>query len=153
MHKIYEDEGDFDYIYQIPQILYSSIISGIINYFIKLISLSQRNILELKRETIIKSLLIKSSKIVKCLNIKFVLYFILSYLLLFFFWYYISCFCAVYKNTQTYLIIDTLTSFSLSLVYPFFLCLFAGFFRIPSLTSKTKNKDFIYKISKFLQIL
>ena len=31
MHKIYIDKGSFNFIYQIPQIIYSSIISGIIN--------------------------------------------------------------------------------------------------------------------------
>ena len=30
MHQIYEDEGSFNFIYQIPQIIYSSLISGII---------------------------------------------------------------------------------------------------------------------------
>ena len=35
MHKIYEDEGMFNIIYQIPQILYSSLISSAINSFYK----------------------------------------------------------------------------------------------------------------------
>ena len=48
MHKIYIDEGNYNFIYQIPQILYSSIISGIIDAIIKFLSLSQDNIIELK---------------------------------------------------------------------------------------------------------
>ena len=31
MHKIYEDGGSFNFIYQIPQILYSSIISSVLS--------------------------------------------------------------------------------------------------------------------------
>ncbi len=31
MHKIYIDNGDYNIIYQLPQILYSSLISGVIN--------------------------------------------------------------------------------------------------------------------------
>jgi uncharacterized membrane protein len=31
LHKIYEDQGNFNFIYQIPNILYSSIITSIIN--------------------------------------------------------------------------------------------------------------------------
>ena len=32
MHKIYEDEGIFDFVYQIPQIFYSTAISAVINF-------------------------------------------------------------------------------------------------------------------------
>ena len=35
MHKIYEDEGKFNFLYQIPQILYSSLISRFIDSFIR----------------------------------------------------------------------------------------------------------------------
>ena len=34
MHKIYEDEGSFNLIYNLPQIIYSSIISGVLLYFL-----------------------------------------------------------------------------------------------------------------------
>ena len=35
MHKIYEDKGKFNFVYQIPQIIYSTIISSIINFIIR----------------------------------------------------------------------------------------------------------------------
>ena len=148
MHKIYEDEGVFDIIYQIPQILYSAIISGLINYLLKLLSLSQNSIIRIKNENSLKS-----SNILKCINLRFVLFYILSFLLLSFFWYYISCFCAVYNNTQLYVIEDTLISFCLSLLYPICICLLPGIFRIYSLNSKKKDKEIIYKISKILQLI
>ena len=50
-----------------------------------------------------------------------------------------------------HLIKDTLTSFGLSLVYPFFLNLLPGILRISSL--KTTNKEFMYKISKIIQLI
>ena len=34
MHKIYVDHGDFNFIYQIPQILFSTIIISIINIIV-----------------------------------------------------------------------------------------------------------------------
>ena len=37
MHKIYKDAGSYDFIYQIPQIIYSSIISNIINILFRLL--------------------------------------------------------------------------------------------------------------------
>ena len=50
MHKIYIDQGMFNFIYQIPKILFSTIISSSINIIIKLLSLIERNILEIKNE-------------------------------------------------------------------------------------------------------
>ena len=50
MHKIYEDKGKFNILYQIPQILYSTIISKAIDGLIRTLALSQDNIVELKKE-------------------------------------------------------------------------------------------------------
>ena len=49
MHKIYKDKGKFDLLYQIPQILYSTLISKIIDTFLRSLALSQENIIELKQ--------------------------------------------------------------------------------------------------------
>ena len=64
-----------------------------------------------------------------------------------FFWYFISCFCAVYKNTQIILINDTLLSFGLSMLYPFGLNTLPGIFRIPALKAVNKNKKYLFRIS------
>ena len=68
------------------------------------------------------------------------------------FWYYVGCFCAVYKNTQIHLISDTLISFGTSLLYPLVLCLLPGIFRIKALKNKEGNKETMYKISKIIQL-
>ena len=49
MHQIYINKGEFKFIYQLPQILFSTIISGIINSIISYLSLIESNILKLKR--------------------------------------------------------------------------------------------------------
>ena len=41
MHKIYEDKGDFNFIYQLPQIIYSALISSVLNILFKLFALSE----------------------------------------------------------------------------------------------------------------
>ena len=151
MHKIYEDQGSFNFIFQVPQILYSTLISSFINMIIKTLSLSQKNIIELKNHK--QNLNNKKTNILKCLVIKFTLFFILSLILLLFFWFYLGCFCAVYKNTQKHLINDTIISFILSLLYPVFLNFIPGFFRIPSLRDVNKNKEGLYKFSKIIQLI
>ena len=151
MHKIYEIKGKYSFIYQLPIILYSSVISIIINTIIKFLSLSENDILEIKHE--INDVMTKSKKTLKCLKLKFTLFFILTFILLIIFWYYISCFCTIYRNTQIHLMKDTLVSYALSLVYPFIIYLFPGIFRIPSLRAKNQDKECLYIISKIVQFI
>ena len=152
MHKIHVDHGSFNFIVQISQILYSSVISATINIILKALSLSEQNILVLKKERSLKFAIKKSKEIRQCITIKFIIFFVLSNILLLFFWYFISCFCAVYTNTQMILIKDTLISFAFSMSYPFGLNLLPGFFRIPALRKKSKNKKCIYQISGIISI-
>ena len=148
MHKIKEDEGIFNFIYSIPQIIYSTLISSIINIIVNYFALSEKNIFEIRKcKSEIRAH--KINKTIKCLKIKFSSYFIISFFFLIVFWYYIGCFCAVYRNTQIYAIKDTLISFGLSLVFPFIIYLIPGLFRLPSL----KNPEWFYLISKFIQLL
>ena len=153
MHKIYEGKGKFQFIYQLPQIIYSSLISVVFNTLLKLLALSESDILTLKGKKENKDLNKKEEELNKKLQIKFILYFLISTLLLLLFWYYLLMFCAIYKNTQLHLIKDTLISFGLSLPYPFGINLLPGFFRIPSLSNKKGNRKYLYSISKILQLL
>ena len=152
MHKIYEDEGDFNILYQLPQIIYSSLISLVFYTILKFLSLSEDGILAFKRNKSVSDLKQRETKLKNQLNIKFIIYFILSTILLLFCWYYISMFCAIYRNTQIHLISDTLISFGLSLLYPLGYLLLPGFFRIPSLSDYKKNSSYLYTISKIIQM-
>ena len=151
MHQIYINKGEFNFIYLLPQILCSTIISFIINTIIINLSLIEKDILELKELNIeLKESINKTKKIIK---VKSIIFYILNYSLLFLFWYYLSCFCCIYKNTQLHLLKITLISYSLSFLYPEVLCLIPGIFRIASLRAKNKDKKSIYLISKFLQLI
>ena len=151
MHKILEDHGQFNFIYQFPKTLYSSVISGIFNAVIKKLGLSEKTVIELKKEKNCKNIINKENQVLKTLKIKFIFFFIFALILLGAFWYYITCFCGVYINTKIQLIKNTLISFASSLLYKFGICLLPGIFRIPSL--KDKDKPYLYKFSNLLQIL
>ena len=60
-------------------------------------------------------------------------------------------FCVIYKNTQIHLIKDTLMSLGFSLIIPFGIYLFPGFFRIPALSNRKNKNVCLYKFSKILQ--
>ena len=150
MHEIYKYKGIYNFISFLPQIIYSVIIFSIVSLIIKNVVLSQRNILEIKYEKNKYSLGPKVISVIKCLIIKFLCFYLFSFMFLILFWYYISCFSIVYKNTQKHLISNSLISLTISFLYPFIFSLLPGIFRIPSLRSPGK---YLYKISKIIQIL
>ena len=151
IHKIYEDGGKYNFSYQIPYILYSFIISHALNTVIKYISLSERNIYEIKNESTYNKASIKVDEVKKCLTIKYILFYIIGIVFLLFSWYYLSSFCAVFQNTQFYLIKNTLICFGFSLIYPFIFNLLPGIFRIISL--KRNNRKCLFLNSKILEFL
>ena len=151
IHKIYVDEGIYNFIYLIPFISYSFILSHILGSIIKYFSLSERNIGVLKYKYYIKNSFDNIEKVKRCLVIKYICFFISSIIFLLFLWYYLSSFGAIYQNTQVYLIKNTIISFGFSFIYPFIINLLVGFFRLYSL--KKHNRECFYKISKVMKFI
>ena len=106
IHKIYEDHGTFNISYQIPQILYSTIITSFINLIIKNFSLSEKKILEIKHS----NGEINLSKVLNYLIIKFIVFFILIFSFLIIFWFYLSCFWQ-YKVYDSFDIVEFIDIF------------------------------------------
>ena len=153
MHTIYINKGSFNLKDQLPQTIYSSLISMIFNGILTLLALSNESIIDFKQLKTVNKINQRKIKMEKILKIKFILYFIISFIFLLFFWYYISMFGVIYRNTQYYLLKDTFISFVLSLIYPFGIYLLPGIFRIYSLSNKKKkNRECCYQFSKILQI-
>ena len=151
IHKIYEDKGNFNFLYQIPQTLYSTLIGKFIDTLIKNLSLSQDVIIELKQEKIKLNLEKRYKKIMRVLNIKFTFFFIFAFIFLVLFGYYISCFCGIYVNNQIHLIKDSVISLITSLFIPFGLNLIPGLFRIPAMNVKKPSRKCLYKFSSILE--
>ena len=153
MHKIYIDQGSFNFIYQLPQIIYSTLISAGLSIPLELSALSEISLIELKKIKSKSNLHKRINELKRIINIKIILYFIISCIFLFCFWYYLSMFGAVYRNTQYHLIKDTLISFSLSLIYPFFIYLIPGIFRIPALSNIKNKRKCLYNINLLFQMI
>ena len=153
IHKIYEDQGKFDIIYFIPQISISFAISHIITIIIKLIFLSERNIALINLEQKSADAYTVSEKEKRNLVIKHTFFFILGFIFLGVFWLFLSAFGAVYQNTQIVVFENTLISFGISLVLPFFINVVPAGLRISSLSSENQSSGCIYNFSKFIQII
>jgi hypothetical protein len=151
MHKIYESNGSFYFKYQITKIIYSFLISIVLNKIFGLLALSNINIIRFKKNKNGVGIDKRKEKLEKYLKIKFAFYFILSLLFLLCFCYYIAMFGAIYRNTQLHLLKDTLISFGLSLLYPFVIYLFPGLFRIPALSDPKRKRKCLYNFSLVLQ--
>ena len=173
MHQIYEDNGSYNFIYQIPFICYSFIISGVfLRIIMETLVLVEKNFLEIKRKKSRLTALEQKKRSLKCIMIKYIIFFVLCSVLLIVFWIYLTCFSAVYKKTQIHLIKNTLISFGFSSIYPFLINLIPGIFRRDALKPNTKkaflndngertssikvllkNREYVYKISKIFQLL
>ena len=92
----------------------------------------------------------KFGKLYMKLKIKFILFYIISFVFISLFCYYVTCFCCIYRNTQTHLLKNSIFSFIISLITPFIIYLIPGLFRRCGL--KRKNK-IIYGFSKILQMI
>ena len=113
-------------------------------------SLTDKHIYQIKN--LDKDKKFNSFKILRCIKKKLIVFYIFTIILYLFYWYFISAFCAVYKNTQKILFKDSLVSFVISLIYPFALYLIPASLRIISLRATKKDKRFLYKISNIFPL-
>ena len=130
MHKIYVDQGLFDFTHQLPQMIYSFLISTILSTLLNSLGLYEENIISFKNE---KNKINKLKKVICNIRLKIILFFIMIYIIIFFLWVYLGCYNSVYKNTQKHLLLDVVSSFIISFIEPIFIYLLPGVFRILSL--------------------
>ena len=150
IHEIYINKGKYKINQHITRIIISFFISYIICIIIKYFSLSERDILKIKhlyKKEKVKDMI---KKIKKCLIIRYSCFYTMSFILIIFFWYYSSSFCAVYRNSQLFLIINTIISFILSFIYPFIINLIPTVFRNIGIKKKSRC---LFSINKIIQLL
>ena len=150
LHKLYEENGKYDLIYFLPKILISFAAGHFIYIILNYIFLSERNIIKIKEQNTYSKADYTAQNMKKKLVIKYTIFFILGIIFLGFFWILLSSFGAVYQNTQIFLVKNTLISFAIDMVYPFFYYIFPCIFRMISLSAKS---EYIYNFCKFLQLL
>ena len=150
MNEIYEEKGEYNFIDQAPQIIYSFILSYFLDSLFNYLAFSEEDVINVKHEKVITRLDKIKAETITGFQIKFVFFFILSFIVLIFFWYYVACFCAVYPNTQMHLLKDTLISLGTSLLTPFAICLASPVFRIPSLQRRSKTNQMLYNLSNMI---
>ena len=151
MHKIFLNYGKYNFIQQIPQIVYTSIVSQLIEILLCYLSLTDKYIYQIKNISHNKTFEDKDIiKILKCIKIKIITFYIFTFIFFGFYWYLVTAFCAVYQNTQVTFLKDCLFSFLLGIIYPFILYLIPSGLRILSLRYPNKGIKCVYKLSDII---
>ena len=151
IHQIYKDKGEYKLSYFLPKTFLSFFVAHIFITAIRYIFLSERNILEIKRQETRIQAADQVDRVKKRLIIKYIIFYVAGVLFLILFWYYLSSFGAVYQNSQVLLIVNTFLSSAFSLVYPFVINIIPVAIRKFSLS--TNNREIFYKASKIIQLI
>ena len=101
IHKLYLTNGKYDFSQNISQIIYSIIISKLIEILLCYLSLTDKLIYKVKN-LIFNNFSMKAKDIFKCITIKLIIFLVFIFIFILFYWYTISAFCAVYKNSQIF---------------------------------------------------
>ena len=147
MHKLFLSYGKYDFIQQIPQIVYTIIVSQILEIFLCYLTMTDKYIYHLKNIRITKKEIII---IFKCINIKLIIFFVFNLIMFSFYWYSVASFCAVYRNSQTIFLKDTFTSFSLGIAFSLIIYLIPSALRKLAINKKKMRLKFVYKLSEII---
>ena len=147
MHKLFLNYGKYDFIQQIPQIVYTTIISQILEVFLCYLSMTDKYIYQIKNSKFNSK---DVTRIFKCINIKFLFFFIFTFAMFSFYWYSVASFCAVYENSQTTFIKDSFLSFLLGIIYQFVIYLITSALRICAINKEKKGLKFVYILSNII---
>ena len=154
MNQIYEDKGKYNISYQMPRIILSVLASNVfLRVMLESLILTDRSVLYVKQQSTRQLAEIAKEKILKRVNIKFAIFFILNFILLILFWFYLVSFNGTYENTQIYLIENTFIGFAFSLAYPFFWNIIPAALRMLALGTIKPENGCLYMASKICQII
>ena len=151
IHRIYMDKGTYNLSYFLLKTILSFVISHVIIIVLKYIFLSERSIVNIKKKQIYDEAFDTMESVKRCLIIKYILFYAIGVVFLVLFWFYLSAFCAVYQNTQIFLIINTFISLGISFIYPFIINIIPAALRKISLNNS--GKTCLYSLSKIIQII
>ena len=146
MHKLYLNYGKYDFVQEIPQLVYSTIFSQLMEVFICFLSLTDKYIYQLK-EIAMKNKMVKTFKTFRLIDFKISSFYMFTYIFFIFYYYMVYSFCAVYKNTQFIFIKDSLISFFIGLVYSLILYFLSSCLRICSIRCNTK---YIFQLGELI---
>ena len=148
MHKKYTDNEDSSFVDKIPQLLFSLLVSHAMEVILCFLSMTDKHIYEIKALPKLEQNDQLMFDIVDKIRKKLIAFFVFTFLVFLFHWYFISAFCAVYQNTQVIFLRDSGISILTSLIDPFLIYGATTLLRYFSLLKCCKKKACcLYKVS------
>ena len=149
MRALYIYKGNANAAVHIPNIILSSICSFIAGLIVRYVCLNERDISKVLMENHPKDREEMANKVKKSSKIKLLILYAVSGVLILLCWYYVSAFCAVFKNSQKNYVINFFVCFLVCNLWPFVTCWIPTIMRRKALDN---NNECLYKASQIVSI-
>ena len=151
MHRKYVNGEDYTFVQKIPQLLFTLVVSHLIEVFLCFLGMTDIHIYKIKGLPKYEKNGEKIIDIIDNMKNRLIGFYIVTFILFLFNWYFISAFCAVYQNTQKIFLRDTAISFATSMIDPFIIYGGTTLLRYISLIKCCKKKlGCVYKLSDII---
>ena len=153
-HKFFMSGVNYYINYQILQISLSVIITCCFEILVCYLTFTDKYFYEIKALQKKETNGNKIFDILKCIRYKLLIFYVCTFILILFYWYFVSAFCAVYHNTLKNYLTDCAISFLIFSFIPFIIYGIIAILRTISLGDKNKKSlKCIYVISQTLPII
>ena len=135
----YHNEGVLDFFSGLPKSIYSFVATLITTNLLRMLSNSKSELMQIiiERNSYKNYLNLIKIKLDK-LRRKLIIYFILVHILELFFLYFVTAFCAVYRNSQKYWFFGCIESFGMDSLVALVVCVVLALFRFISIKKRIK---------------
>jgi hypothetical protein len=148
---VYHRNAVINFFSDLPKVIYSILVSFIINTLLKALSYYKDHLITIVfEENDFDIYWEKSKKILNNFYYRLNLFIIIVFILQLFFLYYCTAFCAIYPNNQKILLFSIFQDFLINLLLPFILCFIMAYFKHLSIQKKYKK---LFIIVGFLDYL
>ena len=153
MHRKYVEGKELTFVEKLPQYLFTLIGSHIIEVLLCWLGMTDTLVYEIKALPKDQKKSEKVLDVMDKMKRKLNGFFVFTFILFLFYWYFISAFCAVYQNTQIIFLRDSGVSIITSYIDPFIIYGFTTILRLISLSLCCKKKlGCVYKFSDIIPI-
>ncbi len=150
MRTIYVYKGNTNAAIHIPNIVLSSLCSIIMNIIVRFICLNERDINKIIQENNPEQRKTLSEKTRRLTKLLLFIFFGVAAILIAICWYYVSAFCAVFKNSQSRYFLNVLFAFLVCNLWPCVTSLIPSYLRTKAI--KDGTSETLYKISQIISI-
>ena len=152
-HKLFMSGVNYYINYQYLQIGLSVVITYVVEVVLCYLTFTDRHIYEIKALPKNENNGDKIFDHLNCMKNKLLFFYVSTFIILLFYWYMVSAFCAVYPSTQKHYLTDCFISFLIFSIIPFFVYAVMTFLRVIALKDVNKKRlTCLYVLSQSIPI-